>query len=139
MPEKLPISIQVCDELAQQFIKIISISNKLEAQFNFQTMTANWYSDEDSIWFVRLYIETPQTFLTQKKRQAHQAVHTYSDDAFGYFDAEVKEQVLICYIAITDTELTMLNQQTKLVEGLLHVKLQKLLQLIANDLKLNSF
>jgi len=66
MPEKLPISIQVCDELAQQFIKIISISNKLEAQFNFQTMTANWYSDEDSIWFVRLHIETPQTFLTQK-------------------------------------------------------------------------
>ncbi len=67
MPEKLPISIQVCDELAQQFIKIISISSKLEAQFNFQTMTANWYSDEDSIWFVRLHIETPQTFLTQKK------------------------------------------------------------------------
>jgi len=66
-------------------------------------------------------------------------VHTYSDDAFGYFDAAVKEQVLICYIAITDTELTMLNQQTKLVEGLLYVKLEKLLQLIANDLKLSSF
>lgn len=144
MTEQLPISIYACDDLMQQFAKITSVCNKLEAQFNFQTMSANWYGDEDNILFVRLCIETPQNFALQKKVQPQYAVQNYCDDVFSYYESnetkETKEtkQVLICYIAITDTELTMLNQQNKLLAGLLHVKLQKVLNLIAKQLRLDS-
>ena len=148
MMEQLPISIYVCDDLIQQFSKITSICNKLEAQFNFQTMTANWYGDEDNIFFVRLFIETPESFITQKKNQKQvqpqYEIHNYCDDVFSYCasneieEQKEKKQMLICYIAITDTELTMLNQQNKLLAGLLRVKLQKVLNLIAKQLNLET-
>ncbi|MCW8833020.1 MAG: hypothetical protein OQK03_06855, partial [Colwellia sp.] len=64
MSEQLPISIIVNTELAMQFGKVNSIANKLEAQFNFQTMTANWYGDEDNIFFIQLHVDTPQSFVS---------------------------------------------------------------------------
>ena len=70
MTVSLPISIHVCENLIEQFSKIMSVCNKLEAQLNFQTMTANWYGDEDNILLVRLCLETPQSFfLSQQKFQ----------------------------------------------------------------------
>ncbi len=47
MIEQLPIIITVSDELVIILPKLNSVKNRLEAQFNFQTMTANWYGDED--------------------------------------------------------------------------------------------
>ena len=138
MTEQLPISIYACDHLMQQFAKITSVCNKLEAQFNFQTMTANWYGDEDNILLVRLCIETPQSFALQNKMQSQLKAQNYSDDVFSYYENSEKEQTLICHIAITDTELIMLNQQNKLLAGLLHIKLQKVLNLIAKQLKLGA-
>jgi len=143
MTEQLPISIDICAHLIQQFKKITSVCNKLEAQFNFQTMTANWYGDEDNILFVRLCLESPQSFAMEKSIQQHPEVQNYSDDVFSYFtfsnkEKNEKQQTLICYIAITDTELAMLNQQNKLLTGLLRVKLQKVLNLIAKQLNLTT-
>jgi len=143
MTEQLPISIYACEHLMQQFAKITSVCNKLEAQFNFQTMTANWYGDEGNILFVRLCIETPQGFVLQKKMQPRHAAHNYSDDVFSYYafghdEKSEKEHLLICHIAITDTELTILNQQNKLLARLLQIKLQKVLNLIAKQLKLDT-
>ncbi len=143
MTEQLPISIYACENLMQQFAKITSVCNKLEAQFNFQTMTANWYGDEDNILFVRLCIETPQGFVLQKKMQSQHEAHNYCDDVFSYYafshdEKSENEQILICHIAITDTELTMLNQQNKLLARLLKIKLQKVLNLIAKQLKLDT-
>ena len=139
--EQLPISIFACDNLTLQFGKIISVCNKLEAQFNFQTMAANWYGDEDNILFVRLCIETPQSFEALKKTQAQHEIQSHSDDVFSYYDFSQDEkieqnQTLIYHIAITNIEVAMLNKQNKLLTGLLHVKLQKVLNLIAKQLKL---
>lgn len=139
MTEQLPISIIVCDALMQQFPKISSICNKLEAQFNFQTMTANWYGDEDSILFVELRIETPQSFILQKSIRLQDEVENYSDDVFSCYDNnEEQQKTLACYVSITDSELIMLSQQSKLLAGLFQVKLRKVLNLIADQLKLNS-
>lgn len=138
MTEQLPISIDVCNDLRFQFDKITSVGNKLEAQFNFQTMTANWYSDEDNILFIQLCIETPQSFEVQKKIQSQYEIQHYSDDAFSYNNSSKKKQALICHIAITNTELTMLNQQNKLLTGLLRVKLHKVLNIVAKQLKLTT-
>lgn len=136
MTEQLPISIHTCNELKQQFVKITSVCNKLEAQFNFQTMTANWYSDEASILLVQLHLATPQGFVEQQSLMQQVETQTYSDDVFSYYRKN-EEQILICHIAITDSELLLLNQQNKLLRGLLQVKLQKILNLIALQLNLN--
>ena len=138
MTEQLPISIYVCDDLKQQFVKISAVCNKLEAQFNFQTMAANWYGDEDNIWFVQLYIETPQGFAEQQK--LHQQVDTqiHCDDVFSFDDNNKKKQTLVYCLALTGSELVLLNQQTKLLAGLLQAKLQKILNLIAHQLQCST-
>ncbi len=136
MTEQLPISIHISDNLIQQFAKIISVCNKLEAQLNFQTMIANWYGDEDSTTFVQLSLDTPDSFAEHKKNKAHQEVQNYCDDVFSYRGNMQQKQLVICHIAITDSELALLNQQSKLLAGLLRVKLQKVLNLLAKQLKL---
>ncbi len=136
MPEKLPISILPREELAMQFGKINSIVNKLEAQFNFQTMTANWYGDEGNILFVQLHLETPQSFVAQQEAQQQYHVNIFSDDVFSFYKKAEKEQVLVCHIAITNSEVTLLEQQSQLLAALLKVKLQKVLNLIAKQLNL---
>jgi hypothetical protein len=138
MTEPLPISIYACDDLMQKFVKIASVCNKLEAQFNFQTMTANWYGDEDNVLFVRLCLETPLSFTLNKKSQSQHDLNCYSDDVYSYFESSENKQSLMSHIAITETELTMLNQQNKLLAGLLQIKLQKVLNLIAKQLKLDA-
>ncbi len=137
MTEKLPVSIYVSDDLKQQFGKITSVCNKLEAQFNFQTMTANWYGDENNILFVQLHLETPPSFIEQQQRQQQEDTKIYSDDVFSYYQKSEKEQILLCPIAITDSELALLSKKNKLLAGLLQVKLQKVLNLIAHQLNLN--
>ncbi|GAA6172514.1 hypothetical protein NBRC116592_21840 [Colwellia sp. KU-HH00111] len=141
MTVSLPISIHVCDDLIAQFAKITSVSNKLEAQLNFQTMTADWYGDEAHIVLVRLCLETPDSFLltqqeTQQTKQQSMQFHMYSDDAFSYQAYDAKQQILICHIAITESELVLLTQQNKIIAALLRVKLQKVLNLIAKQLQL---
>ena len=144
LTDELPISIQCCDDLLAQFTKITSVCDKLEAQFNFQTMTANWYGDESNILFVNLSLETLETLETLEscekthKENSHQKIHRYSDDVFSLNENRDNAQILTCYIAITESELIMLNQQPKLLAGLLQIKLQKVLNLIAKQLNLNA-
>jgi hypothetical protein len=142
MTKQLPISISVCDELTKQFVNINSITNKLAAQFNFQAMTANWYGDEDNILFIQLLLETPQRFTglkenknEQQQKQQLKAFETHSDDVFSFIDDKEPQQ-LICVIAITEFEQTLLVQQAKLLSGLLQIKLQKVLNIIAKQLLL---
>jgi hypothetical protein len=138
MTEQLPISIYVCDDLTNQLVNVNSIINKLAAQFNFQAMTANWYGDEDNIFFIQLLLETPQRFAIQKESQQIKQVETlkiHSDDVFSFIDDQDSQQ-LICTIAITDFEQQLLDQQAKLLGGLLQVKLQKVLNIIAQQLNL---
>lgn len=138
MTEKLPISIDVCDDLIQRFSKITSLCNQLEAQFNFQTMTANWYGNEDNIVCINLSIATTKNFVLHKNRQSTSIIENHSDDVFSYYDKKKKSQLLICCIAITDSELSMLNQKPTLLAGLLHFKLQKVLNLFAKKFILTA-
>lgn len=135
MTETLPISIHICDELLSQFTKINSVSNKLEAQLNFQTMVANWYGDENEIWFIKIQIESAQSYLDQKKYQTELKIRQHSDDVFSYIDTSTKKQLIVCCVAITESELTLLLQQEKLLSGFLNIKLKKVLNLIATQLK----
>ena len=137
MTEQLPISIRACDDLKQQYIKIASVCNKLEAQFNFQTMTANWYGDEDNILSLQLALETPQSLLEQQELLQTIDIQTHSDDVFSYYRKN-QGQTLMCHIAITTTESALLEQQSKLLAGLLTVKLHKVLNLIAGQLNLDA-
>jgi hypothetical protein len=137
MTEELPISIHICDELVHQFSKITSVCNKLEAQFNFQTMTANWYNDEDNLLRVTLSFQTQQKFALYKNKKSQCMIDNHSDDVFSYYDISEKKQGIVCYIAITSTELSMLIQQQKLLSGLLNIKLHKVLNIIADKLALN--
>lgn len=144
MTEKLPISIYVCADLAKQFVNIHSVTNKLSAQFNFQAMTANWYGDEDDIIFIQLALETPQRFSDQQikqiEKQQNKQINSFeihSDDVFSFIDNKEPRQ-LNCIVAITEFEQSLLNQQAKLLSGLLQIKLQKVLNIIAQQLNLKA-
>ena len=141
MTEELPISINVDNDLVDKYPKIKSVINKLEAQFNFHTLTANWYGDEEHVLLIQLVLETPMSF-SQHQAELGQAllegivISNFSDDVICSFNES--EQRLLCHIAITESELTLLDLQPKLLTGFLQAKLHKVLNLIALQQSLPS-
>jgi hypothetical protein len=136
MTEQLPIIININYELLEKFSKIEVVCNKLEAQFNFQTLTANWYGNEESILTIQLMLETPASFI--KRNNELQSficnsisVTSFSDDVVCSMN-DIKHQ-LYCYIAMTSAELDLLELQPKLLTSLIQVKLYKVLSLIAEQ------
>lgn len=141
MTEQLPISINMNSELVDKFPKIASVINKLEAQFNFHTLTANWYGDEENIFLIQLALETPMSFSKHQEDLNRLVsnklkVTNFSDDVTCCFD-EIEQQ-LICYVAITTSEQELLTLQPKLLAGYLQAKLHKVLNLIAKQQSLAS-
>ena len=136
MTEQLPIAIKPNIELIEKFAQIKSVTNKLEAQFNFQTMTAGWYGDEENILFINLFIETPDDFLFQQQQQQDQVGEKteFADDVMSYFDKEQNQ--IDCFISLTNAEQQLLMQQKKLLSAFIQAKLQKVLNLIAVQQKL---
>jgi len=134
MTEKLPISIQPSNDLITKFSKIKSVSNKLEAQFNFQTLTANWYGDEDNILLINLYLEMSDFFDLERAKVHQGEVSNFADDVFSVYQKELPQ--INCFIAITPAELLLLEQQEKLLPIYIQKKLHKVLNLIAEELKL---
>ncbi|TYK66035.1 hypothetical protein [Colwellia echini] len=151
MSVQLPIIINIYRDLITRFPSITAVCNKLEAQFNFQTLTANWYGDEEQILNITLALETPESFvmhnnelqaeyltsknLTREKNlvQHNNAIQIkqFSDDViYAINEAALK---LDCYVALTTSELELLELQPKLLAGLIQIKLQKVLNLIAGD------
>ena len=65
MTEQLPISIQVSGDLVTKINNIAAICNKLEAQLNFHTMTANWYGDEENILLINFNLVSSDEFDQQ--------------------------------------------------------------------------
>jgi hypothetical protein len=134
MTEQLPIAIMPGNDLLEKFTQIKSVCNKLEAQFNFQTLTANWYGDENNILLINLYLETQQ-FVDEEITKAHQEEISYfADDVFSVYQKE--HQQVKCFIAITPAELILLAQEKKLLPRYIQVKLHKVLNLIATELTL---
>jgi hypothetical protein len=134
MTEQLPISIQPSCDLFAKFTKIKAVSNKLEAQFNFQTLTANWYGDEENILLINLYLETTDCFDIEIAKSHQGETFNFADDVFSVYQQELPQ--IDCYIAITPAEFTLLEQQEKLLASYIQAKLHKVLNLIAQKLKL---
>ena len=135
MIEQLPIVITASAELVITLPKINAVKNRLAAQFNFQTMTANWYGDEKKSVFIHLQLQTATGFselLLQYQQQV--SFSHFSDDVISVFEEKSKQ--LHCMVAITTNELALLSAQEKLLTPYLQKKLYKVLNLIAGQLKL---
>ena len=133
--EKLPININASKALCAELMPINSVINRLEAQFNFQTMTANWYGDEEEIIDVDILLVMPEHFvIKQAEQRGEQGFKSFSDDVFSVHD--LKKQTCQCLIAITPNELTLLTQENKLLAPYLQKKLYKVLTLIGQQLGL---
>jgi hypothetical protein len=132
--EPLPITIESSNELTTQFSHLVSISNRLEAQINFQTMTANWYSTEENILYIQLNLVTQEELDSYKIKYDTDFLKTAADDIFANYQAEKNH--LQCFIAITAAELTLLHQQKKLLTGYIKLKIVKVINLIAKKIQL---
>jgi hypothetical protein len=131
MTEQLPISIQASNDLMAKIENISAISNKLEAQLNFHTMTANWYSDEENILLINFYLVSAEEFDSSDKSQEIELEKEFlSDDVFMLSSSN---KLLDCHVAITASELLLLQENPKLLSGYLGKKLTKVLNLIAKQ------
>lgn len=136
MNDELPISIHVSQELLTLFPKLNSVINKLSAQLNFQTLTAAWYGDEDNILTITLYLELQAGFAMQQNKEHTVAATDFADDVICYMDMD--RQVIDCYVAITDSEVALIDQHQQLLSGLMDKKLHKTLNLIAVEQSLTE-
>lgn len=128
MNETLPISIKVSDALAAEVHNILSISNKLSAQLNFHTMTANWYGDEENIMLINFYLVTNIELNNLTTDIEKIDVERLADDV----ELSSKSNLFDCHVAITEAELALIKKQPKLIAGYLAKKLTKVLNLIAD-------
>lgn len=130
MTEKLPISIQVSDSLIEQIKNITAISNKLEAQLNFHTMTANWYEDEENILLINFYLLAVDEFNDKAEQDTEINKEFLADDVFMLLSAN---KFIDCNLTITANEQLLLQQTPKILSGYLGKKLTKVLNLIAKN------
>ncbi|MBA6224331.1 hypothetical protein H4J51_03855 [Colwellia sp. MB02u-18] len=135
MTETLPISIQVSDDLVAEIKNIAAISNKLEAQLNFHTMTANWYGDEADILQINFYLVAINEFGNVAKQAPNVEVETFADDVLLLSS---NNKLIDCHVAITAAESELIRQQPKLLSGYLAKKLSKILNLIADRQQLTQ-
>ncbi len=134
MTEELPISIHSDDMLRIQFGKLNSILTKLEAQLNFQTMTASWYGDEEQVADINLMLLSNEHYQEQIRQSTTGTVFSFADDVTCYIQTE--PDTVECYIALTDSEISLLEEHDKLLPGFIDKKLTKVLNLVASELKL---
>lgn len=136
MTEQLPINIEVSKPLTVLYPKIVGISNKLEAQFNFQTMTANWYGDENNLLSLTLHLMLPEQYQIQQQSEnsADITQKIYADDVFSH---EAQLNKIDAFLALTEKEQLLLEQHNKLLAGFIDTKIRKVINLIAADHQLS--
>lgn len=131
MTDQLPIVIRVSDALIFEIKNIAAISNKLEAQLNFHTMTANWYGDEENILQINFYLLNMAEFSCREKCRENKTKAEFLADDVLMISSEAR--MIDCYVAITAAELKLLKQTPKLLSGYLGKKLTKVLNVFADD------
>lgn len=136
MTEQLPINIEVSKPLTVLYPKIVGISNKLEAQFNFQTMTANWYGDENNLLSLTLHLMLPEQYQIQQQSENSEDItqKIYADDVFSN---EAQLNKIDAFLALTEKEQLLLEQHNKLLAGFIDTKIRKVINLIAADRQLS--
>lgn len=125
MTESLPITISADDAINALFPKARSVLNKLEAQLNFQSLTAGWYGDEENILSINLAVVISETF--KQETDANQAFEFPADDLASHID-ELEVNLLV---AITEKEQLLLEQKPNLLSKLLQLKLIKATNTVA--------
>lgn len=131
MNDDLPITIYVADEVSALLPAIDSTANKLAAQLNFQTLTASWYGDEENVLSINLFIELPPGLSAHNGKTYEVEPKQFADDVVCYIDDE--RQIIDCYIAITDKEVNLLESDSRLLKAYLPKKLNKVINLIAEQ------
>lgn len=135
MADNLPIMIKASPELSACFGHFESIVNKLEAQLNFHTLTANWYGDEDDILMIHFDLLTHDELTQVLSQDSYAPNERPADDVILLTPALLERH---CYVAITASEMTFLTQQPKLLSGYLAKKVTKVLNIIASNEQLTK-
>ncbi len=139
--DELPITINVSSELLesvpQAYTRLTSACNKMSAQLNFQTMTANWYHDEDNQLTVTLELITPEAYLHNYSTNKHNAITQFTDDVFVKRTA-TNQPVYSVYIALTLAEQQLINSHPNLSYTLTQKKFTKVINLLADYLAINK-
>lgn len=137
MKNDLPISIKVSSILGQSFTKISSVVVKHEAHFNFQTLAAGWYDNENNILIIELVLLTMHEFTQQTTTDSFDtktdSKTDIADDVVSYFKESTNK--VTCFIAITNAEEIVLIKQPKLLTSYIKAKLLKVVNCIAKEHK----
>jgi len=131
MNNELPITIKASHVLTAEFVKLASILNKHEAHFNFQTLAAGWYEDEDNILSVELLFVSIEEFEKQVTIENLGEITEISDDVLSYFDQNKNR--ITCFVAITLSETTLMLARPKLLSGYTKTKLAKVMNCLAME------
>lgn len=130
MTESLPITISIDEALSALFPKARSILNKLEAQLNFQSLTAGWYGDEENVLSINLAVVIVETFKQQTNANAQ---FEFPADDLASFINNLEVNLLI---AITEKELLLIEKKPALLSKLLQLKLIKATNTVAEKKQL---
>lgn len=130
MTESLPITISADDSINALFPKARSILNKLEAQLNFQSLTAGWYGNEENILSINVAVVISGTF--KQETDTNQAFEFPADDLAIYIDG-LEVNLLV---AITEKEQLLLEEKTSLLSRFLQLKLIKATNTLAEKKQL---
>ncbi len=135
MTETLPITIKSSDDLIDQISNIASICNKLEAQLNFHTMTANWYGEEENVLLINFQLISINEY-NHPTSSANQVFEEALADDVRLLSST--NDLVDCQVAITLAEFELIKQQPKILSGYLAKKLTKILNLIADKYQLEQ-
>lgn len=129
MNNDLPIKINASQVLLSRYEKLKSVSNKQEAQINFQTLAADWYEDENDIITIEIHLVCAEELQQQGHIDGLGKRKEISDDVVSYID----NKTTTCFIAITDSEAKLLDKEPKLLSGYLAMKIKKVMNEIAKQ------
>jgi hypothetical protein len=132
MEDALPIKITSSASLLTRYIKLGSLVNKQEAQTNFQTLTAGWYEDEATITNIIITLVNHDEYIQQLTIDNCGDKTEISDDVILYVD----NTFISCFIAVTTSEIELLDKQPKILSGYISMKVKKVINEIAEKLGL---
>ena len=137
MTTQLPITIHIANALTSLYPKLNATANKLEAQFNFQTMTANWYGNEDNMLSLTINLLLPCEYSDYRTlaQSSDKSCTVYADDVFSQIKGGTN--YLEAFVALTDKEQLLIEQHKKLLPIIVEKKLKKVINLIGESLSLS--
>ncbi|XPF93431.1 hypothetical protein ACM9HF_15560 [Colwellia sp. RE-S-Sl-9] len=127
MEDDLPISITASEKLLAHYVKLKGIINKQEAHVNFQTLAAGWYEDENNVLTIQFYIEKNDEYLQQVSIERIGDKIEVADDVMIY----VNNKDISCFVAITESEIELLDKEPKILSGYITMKVKKVINEIA--------